>query len=86
MAIGVFLLSILFLIISVVTWEFLILNFSDANHEGNIKKMKILTMVSIACEQPEIEFTSLAKQLMLNEDEVEEFVIEGKSTWKLILT
>ena len=38
--------------------------------------MKILTMVSIACEQAEIEFTSLAKQLMLNEDEVEEFVIE----------
>lgn len=51
---------------------------TDANHEGNIRKMKILTTVSISCEQSEIEFTSLAKQLMLNEDEVEEFVIEGE--------
>jgi len=57
-----------------------VLGLPGANHEGNIQKMKILTMVSIACEQPEIEFTSLAKQLMLNEDEVEEFVIESIKT------
>ena len=59
-------------------------SFLGANHEGNIRKMKILTMVSIACEQSEIEFTSLAKQLMLTEDEVEDFVIEGK-LWVLIM-
>ena len=35
-------------------------------------------MVSIASEQSEIEFTALAKQLMLNEDDVEDFVIEGR--------
>ena len=52
--------------------------FAGANHEGNIKKMKVLTMVSIASEQSEIEFTALAKQLMLNEDDVEDFVIEGR--------
>ena len=56
-----------------------ILQFLGVNHEGNINKMRILTLVSIAREQSEIEFGPLAKQLLLNEDEVEEFVIEGDS-------
>jgi len=57
-----------------------VLGLPGANHEGNIKKMKILTLVSISCEQSEIEFISLAKQLMLTEDEVEDFVIEAIKT------
>ena len=39
--------------------------------------MRILTTVSIACEQQEIEFVALAKQLSLEEDDIEEFIIEG---------
>ncbi|XP_065070602.1 eukaryotic translation initiation factor 3 subunit M-like [Rhopilema esculentum] len=54
-----------------------VLGLPGVNHEGNINKMKILTLVSIAREQSEIEFGPLAKQLLLNEDEVEEFVIEA---------
>ena len=53
---------------------------SGVNHDGNIQKMKILTLVSISNEQQEIEFTALAKQLSLNEDEVEEFIIDGESS------
>ena len=48
------------------------------NHENNIRKMRFLTFLSITSQQNEIEYSSLAKQLDLNEDDIEEFVIDGK--------
>ncbi len=33
--------------------------------------------MSIACEQEEIEFTSLAKQLAIEEEDIEDFIIQG---------
>lgn len=60
-----------------------VLGLPGVNHEGNIHKMRVLTAMSIACEQEEIEFTSLAKQLALEQDEIEDFIIEAVRT-KLI--
>eukprot|EP00112_Aurelia_sp_Birch-Aquarium-sp1_P025057 Seg815.15 transcript_id=Seg815.15/GoldUCD/mRNA.D3Y31 product="Eukaryotic translation initiation factor 3 subunit M" protein_id=Seg815.15/GoldUCD/D3Y31 len=57
-----------------------VLGLPGVNHDGNIQKMKILTLVSISNEQQEIEFAALAKQLSLNEDEVEEFIIDAVKT------
>eukprot|EP00794_Sanderia_malayensis_P018189 gene18189-20003_t len=60
-----------------------VLGLPGANHDGNIKKMRILTAMSVACEQKEIEFNSFAKQLNLEPDDIEDFIIEAVKT-KLI--
>lgn len=50
----------------------------DMNHEKNINKMRILSLMSLAETSKELPFDLLQKQLQINADEIESFVIDGK--------
>lgn len=47
------------------------------NHESNRQKMRLLTFMQLAETTPEITFDSIQKELQINADEVEAFIIEG---------
>ena len=42
----------------------------------------MLTLMSIAETQTEISFDKLCREMKLNEDDVERFILEGKETYK----
>lgn len=47
------------------------------NHERNINKMQILSLMSLAETSKELPFDLLQKQLQITADEIESFVIDG---------
>ncbi len=47
------------------------------SHEKNIDKMRILTLMSLAENNKELPFETLQKQLKIESDEIESFVIDG---------
>jgi len=55
-------------------------NSQGLNHEQNMKKMRLLTFMQLAESSPEMTFETLTKELQINEDEVEPFVIEVLKT------
>ena len=48
------------------------------NHEKNVNKMRILTLMSLAENSKELPFDLLQKELQIEADEIESFVIDGK--------
>lgn len=50
------------------------------NHEKNINKMRILSLMSLAENSKELPFDLLQKQLQITEDEIESFVIDALRT------
>ncbi|XP_072034861.1 eukaryotic translation initiation factor 3 subunit M-like [Amphiura filiformis] len=46
------------------------------SHEENIRKMRILTFLSMAVEQKEIPYATIEQDLKISEDQIEEFVID----------
>lgn len=53
---------------------------SGLSHEQNISKMRLLTFMGMAVEFKEISFDTMQQELQIGADEVEAFVIDGKST------
>ena len=51
---------------------------SGMSHEKNIDKMRILTLMSLAENNKELPFDTLQKQLKIEADDIESFVIDGK--------
>ena len=51
--------------------------FVGLSHEKNLKKMRLLTIISLAASSSEVTFEQIAPQLKLEEDKIEEFVING---------
>lgn len=47
------------------------------NHEQNLQKMRLLSFMQLAESNPEISFDIIEKELQINPDEVESFIIEG---------
>jgi hypothetical protein len=50
---------------------------NEMNHEKNINKMRILSLMSLAETSKELPFELLQKQLQITPDEIESFVIDG---------
>lgn len=50
------------------------------NHEQNMKKMRLLTFMQLAETNPEMSFETIQKELRVNEDEVESFIIDVLKT------
>jgi hypothetical protein len=48
------------------------------NHERNLRKIRILTFISLVNKRDEISFEELSKELNINIEDVESFIIEGK--------
>ncbi|XP_064601463.1 eukaryotic translation initiation factor 3 subunit M-like [Liolophura sinensis] len=46
------------------------------SHEQNLKKMRLLTFMQLAEGKKEVEFEQIQKEMELNEDDVEDFIIE----------
>lgn len=53
------------------------------NHEQNMQKMRLLTFMQLAGANPEISFETIEKELQIEADEVESFIIEGRHTFQL---
>ena len=58
---------------------------SGLSHEACLQKMRMLTLMSIAETQTEISFDKLCREMKLNEDDVERFILEGKETHKPVV-
>lgn len=52
----------------------------NLDHNQMMKKMRILTMISMAEKQTEISFQQIEKELQLQSDEVEKFIIDSLKT------
>merc|ERR1712015_411758 len=50
------------------------------DHERNIQKMRILSLISLATQNSELAFSQIAQQLHIPETDVEEYVIQGVKT------
>ncbi|CAH1114228.1 unnamed protein product [Psylliodes chrysocephalus] len=50
------------------------------NHEQNLQKMRLLSFMQLAESNPEISFDIIEKELQINPDEVESFIIEVLKT------
>lgn len=53
------------------------------NHEQNMQKMRLLTFMQLAGANLEISFETIQRELQIEGDEVESFIIEGNSTFTL---
>lgn len=53
------------------------INITGLNHEQNMKKMRLLTFMQLAETNPEMSFDTIQEELQINEDEVENFIIDG---------
>jgi translation initiation factor 3 subunit M len=51
---------------------------SGVKHEKNIAKMRLLTFLQIAESQKELTFDAVEKQMQIQADDIESFIIEGK--------
>lgn len=54
------------------------MQFAGLSHEQNLKKMRLLTFMQLAEGKKEVEFEQIQKEMELNEDDVEDFIIESK--------
>jgi translation initiation factor 3 subunit M len=52
---------------------------SGVKHERNLSKMRLLTFLQTAENQKEMTFDTIEKDMQISSDEVESFIIEGKS-------
>lgn len=48
-------------------------------HEQNMAKMRLLTFMGMAVENKEISFDTMQQELQIGADDVEAFVIDGKT-------
>jgi len=48
------------------------------SHDDNVHKMRILTFVQIAEGKSELSFETIEKELQLEPDDVEPFIIDGE--------
>lgn len=48
------------------------------NHEQNMKKIRLLTFMQLAETNPEMSFDLIQKELMIDENQVESFIIDGE--------
>jgi len=55
------------------------------SHEDNIHKMRVLTFVQIAEGKSELSFDNIEKELQLEPDDVQPFVIDGELLLLLLL-
>ena len=46
-------------------------------HDSNLQKMRLLTFMQMAEGRTEISFDTIQKEMDLQEDEVESFIIDG---------
>ena len=51
------------------------------NHEQNMQKMRLLSFMQLAETNPEISFEIIERELQINPDEVEAFIIEGQQNF-----
>ena len=47
------------------------------SHEENLRKMRLLTFMQMAESKKDIDYDSIQKEMDINEDEVEDFIIDG---------
>ena len=47
------------------------------SHEENLRKMRLLTFMQMAESKKDIDYDSIHKEMDINEDEVEDFIIDG---------
>ena len=52
--------------------------FAGLSHEENLRKMRLLTFMQMAENKKDIDYDSIQKEMDLNEDDVEDFIIDGK--------
>lgn len=50
------------------------------DHEKNVNKMRILSLMTLAENSKELSFELLEKELQIEADEIESFVIDGKKS------
>ena len=53
--------------------------YSGLLHEQNMAKMRLLTFMGMAVENKEISFDTMQQELQIGADDVEAFVIDGKT-------
>lgn len=54
--------------------------FTGLDHEANVRKMRLLTFIQMAENQTEMSFELIMQELQLGSEEVEGFIIDGKSS------
>ena len=47
------------------------------NYDGNLRKIRLLTLISLAAVSTEVSFDVIAQNLNLEREKIEEFVIDG---------
>jgi hypothetical protein len=47
-------------------------------HEQNVRKMRLLTFVQLAETKKDLDFAVIQKEMQLESDELEDFIIDGK--------
>ena len=51
--------------------------FAGLSHEENLRKMRLLTFMQMAENKKDIDYDSIQKEMDINEDDVEDFIIDG---------
>ena len=54
------------------------------SHDENLRKMRLLTFMQMAENRKDIDYDSIQKEMDINEDEVEDFIIDGTCTVKIL--
>jgi len=52
--------------------------FTGLDHQANVHKMKLLTVMSLAEDSSIISFETIQQQVQVNADQVESFLLERK--------
>jgi len=53
--------------------------FTGLDHQANVHKMKLLTVMSLAEDSSIISFETIQQQVQVNADQVESFLLERKA-------
>ena len=53
------------------------------SHEENLRKMRLLTFMQMAENKKDIDYDSIQKEMDISEDDVEDFIIDGKDQFGL---
>ena len=56
---------------------------SGLSHEENLRKMRLLTFMQMAENKKDIDYDSIQKEMDISEDDVEDFIIDGKDLFDL---
>ena len=54
------------------------LHLAGLSHEDNLHKMRILTLMQMAETRSEIDFDTMQREMRLEPDDVEAFIIDGQ--------